>query len=78
MPTEFVAQNGATIQQSTPVGVTGCAKTKTKAKTLTRAQKLTRAMKTCHKKKGRKRAVCETKARKQYGPVKTVKKKGGK
>jgi hypothetical protein len=26
MPTSFVAQNGATIKQSTPIGVTGCAK----------------------------------------------------
>jgi hypothetical protein len=26
VPTEFVAQNGATIYQSTPVSVTGCAK----------------------------------------------------
>ncbi|HWY17714.1 MAG TPA: hypothetical protein VNY27_03265 [Solirubrobacteraceae bacterium] len=26
MPTEFVAQNGATLHRSTPVGVTGCAK----------------------------------------------------
>jgi hypothetical protein len=28
MPTAFTAQNGATIKQSTPIGVTGCAKTK--------------------------------------------------
>ena len=28
MPTEFVGQNGAVIHQSTPVGVTGCAKAK--------------------------------------------------
>jgi hypothetical protein len=28
MPTEFVGQNGATIHQVTPVGVTGCAKVK--------------------------------------------------
>lgn len=27
MPTEFVAQNGATLHQNTPVSVTGCAKT---------------------------------------------------
>ncbi len=33
MPTEFVAQNGATIHQSTPVGVTGCAKAKIAKKT---------------------------------------------
>jgi hypothetical protein len=26
MPTEFVGQNGATIHQTTPVGVTGCRK----------------------------------------------------
>jgi hypothetical protein len=28
MPTAFTAQNGAVIKQSTPVGVTGCAKKK--------------------------------------------------
>jgi hypothetical protein len=28
MPTEFVAQNGATIHQSTAIGVTGCGKVK--------------------------------------------------
>ena len=35
MPTEFVAQNGAEIKESTPIGVTGCAKAKPakKAKT---------------------------------------------
>jgi hypothetical protein len=66
MPTEFVAQNGATIHQSTPIGVTGCAK----KKTLSRAQKLTAAMKACHKKAKGKRAGCETTARKRYGPIK--------
>ncbi len=30
MPTAFTAQDGATIHQSTPISVTGCAKTKTK------------------------------------------------
>jgi hypothetical protein len=30
MPTSFVAQNGAEIHQSTPIGVTGCAKAKAK------------------------------------------------
>ncbi len=30
MPTEFVAQNGAEIHQTTPIAVTGCAKTTTK------------------------------------------------
>jgi hypothetical protein len=33
MPTEFVAQNGAVIHQSTPVSVTGCAKAKPAKKT---------------------------------------------
>ncbi|HWX44731.1 MAG TPA: hypothetical protein VNY52_05355 [Solirubrobacteraceae bacterium] len=33
MLTEFVAQNGAVIHQSTPVGVTGCAKAKAAKKT---------------------------------------------
>ena len=32
MPTSFVAQDGTEIHQSTPIGVTGCAKPKTKAK----------------------------------------------
>ena len=27
MPTEFVAQNGAEIHETTPVGVSGCGKT---------------------------------------------------
>jgi hypothetical protein len=72
MPTEFVAQNGLVIHQSTPIGVTGCAK----KKSLTRAQKLAAALKACHKKKAKtKRAACERRARKQYGPPKTKTKK---
>jgi hypothetical protein len=64
MPTEFVAQNGAVIHQSTPISVTGCAK----KKTLTRAQKLAAAMKACHKDKNHsKRSKCETTAKKRYG-----------
>ena len=67
MPTEFVAQNGAVIHQSTKITVTGCAKTKT----LTRAQMLAVAMKACRKQShGHKRHVCEARARKRYGPVK--------
>ena len=49
MPTEFLAQNGAKINESTKIGVTGCAKTKA----LTRAQKLARALKVCHKDKSK-------------------------
>jgi hypothetical protein len=71
MPTEFLAQNGAKINQSTPLSVSGCAK----AKTLTRAQKLTAALKACHKQAKGKRAGCEGAARRKYGPVKVKGKK---
>jgi hypothetical protein len=74
MPTEFLAQNGAKINQSTPVSVTGCAK----KKTLTRAQKLAAALKLCKKKAKSKRAACNAAARKRYGPVKAKKKTKGK
>ena len=66
IPTQLTGQNGATLNQSTKVAVTGCPKTKT----LTRAQKLALALKACHKKHGAKRASCERGARKKYGPVK--------
>jgi hypothetical protein len=69
MPTEFLAQNGAKINQSTPVGVTGCAK----HRTLTRAQKLAAALKVCRRKEGRKRSGCEKAARKRYGLLKKAK-----
>jgi hypothetical protein len=68
MPTEFIAQNGMAIHESTPISVTGCAKTK--AKTLTRAQKLTKALKACKKKAKGQRAACKAAARKRYGPLK--------
>jgi hypothetical protein len=71
MPTEFKAQNGAVIHQSTPISVAGCAK----KKTLTRAQKLKAALRTCHKKKGAKRTACEKAAQKRFGPVKQKGKK---
>jgi hypothetical protein len=71
MPSEFVAQNGAVLRQSTPVSVTGCAK----KKALTRKQKLAKAMKACRKKAKGKRAACARQARKKFGPVKKRKKK---
>jgi hypothetical protein len=75
MPTEFLAQNGTKINEDTQIDITGCAK----VKALTRAQKLSKALKACRKDKGNaKRATCEAKARKQYGPVKKTKKKGRK
>jgi hypothetical protein len=71
MPTEFLAQNGAKINEDTQIGISGCAK----AKALTRAQKLQKSIKACRKDKSRaKRARCEATARKQYGPVRTKKK----
>jgi hypothetical protein len=64
MPTEFVAQNGAVIHQSTPISVSGCPKAKTAAQL--RAAKLAAALKACHKKKGSKRSSCEKLVRKKY------------
>jgi hypothetical protein len=72
MPTEITAQNGALINQTTKIAITGCAK----PKTLTRSQKLAKALKVCHKDKKRaKRAKCVRQARKRYGPVEKAKKK---
>jgi len=68
MPTEFVAQNGAVIHQSTKISVSGCPPTKTAAQL--RAQKLEAALKACHKKKGSKRSSCEKAAHKRYDPIK--------
>jgi hypothetical protein len=50
---------------------------KAKAKSLSRAQKLTGALKACRKKPKRKRAICEAKARKQYGSSKNAHKSSG-
>jgi hypothetical protein len=65
MPSEFIAQNGAVIHQSTPVAATGCAKTKA----LTRKQKLAKALKACKKKAKGKRAACVREARRRFGRV---------
>jgi hypothetical protein len=55
MPTEFIAQNGATLEQSTPITVTGCAKHKHKAKKH-KARKKTKRSKARHSTRaGRKR-----------------------
>jgi hypothetical protein len=45
MPTEMVAQNGTVIHQNTPIGVTGCTKTKAKTK---KASKVSKARKAAH------------------------------
>jgi hypothetical protein len=74
IPTAFTGQNGAEIHQSTPIKVSGCAK----SKSLTRAQKLAAALKACKKKAKGKRTACEAAARKRYGAAKGAKGKGGK
>jgi hypothetical protein len=72
MPTEFVAQNGLKIHESTKIRVIGCPK---KAK-LTRTQKLAKALKGCRKTKvRRKRVACERLALKRYAPIKKAKKR---
>jgi hypothetical protein len=72
MPTELVAQNGAVIDQATPIAINGCAK----KKSLTRAQKLAAALKACHKKHNHaKRTTCERAARKKYGQPKKSRKR---
>ena len=64
MPTEFTAQNGAVIKQSTPIAVTGCKKVPNQK------EKLAKAMKACHKKARGKRASCERSARKRFAKKK--------
>ena len=68
MPTEITGQNGAILNQSTNIAVTGCAGVKdSKTVKLTRAQLLVKALKACkrYKKKAR-RVACEKQARKKY------------
>ena len=50
---------------------------KTKAKPRSRAQKLASALKACRKTSKRKRASCEARARKRYGPLKKTRKSPG-
>ncbi len=76
MPTIITAQNGAQINTSTKIAITGCSAVKAnKAKKLTRAQKLKKALKACRKRfKAKrlqaKRVSCEAQARKRYGAKK--------
>jgi hypothetical protein len=48
------------------------------AKPLTRALKPAKALKACHKKRGRKRTLCERQAKRQYGAKPKASRKGGK
>jgi hypothetical protein len=72
MPTTITGQNGAVINQTTKIAVTGCGGVK--AYKATKAQLLAKALKACKKKKNKqKRANCEKQARKKYGSVKKAK-----
>ena len=74
MPTEITGQNGAVINQSTNIAVTGCAGVKdSKAVKLTRAQLLAKALKACkrYKKKAR-RTACQKQARKRYAATRAA------
>jgi hypothetical protein len=76
MPTTITGQNGVVIQQQTKIPVAGCAAVK--GFKVTRAQKLAKALKKCRKQfkhSKNKRAACEKKARKQFGPKKPAHKK---
>jgi hypothetical protein len=62
MPTAFIAQNGAAVNQSTRIAVSGCSKSKASP----RARKLAAALKACRKRVKRKQANCESAARRRY------------
>ena len=70
IPTTITAQNGAVLEQTTPIAVTGCGAVKSfKAKKPTLAQQLAKALKKCRSKYAHsrsKRAACEFKAHKTY------------
>jgi hypothetical protein len=77
MPTEIVGQNGAVIKQTTKIALQGCGKV-TASGPLSRAQLLRGALASCRKRYRHarsRRAVCERKARKQYGVKKASHKK---
>ncbi len=79
MPTTIVAQDGAVIEQTTPIAITGCGEVKSNiVKKLSRAQLLAKALKACrtkHKHNKKARTTCEKQARKKYGPIKKTAKK---
>ena len=70
MPTEITGQNGAEINETTNIAVTGCAGVKdSKTVKLTRAQLRAKALKACRKRykhSKAKRQACERQARKRY------------
>jgi hypothetical protein len=70
MPTEITGQNGAVINQTTKIAITGCSGVKNfTAKKPTLAQQLAKALAKCrspYKHSANKRAACERKARATY------------
>ena len=74
MPTKITAQDGAVVEQNTPIAVTGCSGVlPSKVVKLTKAQLLAKALKVCrtkYKHKKTKRLACEKQAHKKYGPAK--------
>jgi uncharacterized repeat protein (TIGR01451 family) len=69
IPTQITGQNGAVLEQTTKVAVTGCSGVLASKTKLTNAQVLTKALKACRKKythKRKKRIACEKQARKRY------------
>jgi hypothetical protein len=75
MPTMITGQNGAVIDQTTKIALSGCSGVlPSKAVELTRAQLLAKALKACKRDRKRgKRLACEKQAREKYGPKKPMK-----
>ncbi len=74
MPTTIVAQDGAVIEQTTNIAVTGCGGVLSSKTKLTQAQLLAKALKGCKKDKNKKqRAGCEKQARRKYATAATKK-----
>jgi hypothetical protein len=69
IPTQITAQDGAVLEQTTKVAVTGCSGVLASKTKLTNAQLLTKALTACRKKythKRKKRIACEKQARERY------------